>query len=128
MYSSLNMKFVRTILFICYYIFVATLGPSAFGQQNSDAYSDWQEAENQASRAHDAEEKARHEKDKWRLGDDASEAYYAAKIARRASDKIYQASQKGDPTAKQYADRARAAADRARADSDQARYYADLNN
>ncbi len=95
---------------------------------SSNAYSDWQEAENQASRAHNAEERARYDKDKWRRGDDASEAYYAAKSARNASDRVYNASRAGDPTGKQYAGRARAAADRAQADSDQARYYADSNN
>jgi hypothetical protein len=92
---------------------------------SSTAYSDWQESENQASRAHDAEERARYEKDKGNREEDASEAYYAANAARDASDRVYQASLNGDATAKQYADRARAAADRARANSDRARYYAD---
>ena len=95
---------------------------------SSNAYSDWQEAENQASRAHDAEERARYDKDKWRRGDDASEAYYAANSAQNASDKVYYASLNGDPTAKQYADKAKAAADRAREESNRARYYADSNN
>lgn len=88
-------------------------------------YSDWQAAENQASRAHNAEGKARYEKNKGYCESDASEAYYAANAARAASDRIYQASMNGDPKAKEYADRARAAADRARADADRARYYAD---
>jgi len=92
---------------------------------SSSAYSDWQEAENQASRAHDAESRASYSKEKWAKQDDASTAYYASEAARAASDRVYQASLAGDPTAKQYASKARAAADRARADSDQARYYAD---
>lgn len=95
---------------------------------SSTAYSDWQEAENQASKAHNAEEKARYEKDKWRSKDDASEAYYAANAARNASDRVYYASLKGDPTAREYVDRAKAAADRAHADSGRARYYADTKN
>lgn len=92
---------------------------------SSTAYSDYQQAENQAAKAHDAEERARYDKDKGNRESDASEAYYAANAARDASDRVYYASQDGDPTAQQYAAKARAAADRARADSDQARYYAD---
>ncbi len=95
---------------------------------SSTAYSDWQEAENQASKARDAEERARYDKDKGNRQSNASEAYYASEAARQASDRVYYASQNGDPTAKQYDDRARAAADRARADSDRARYYADTGN
>jgi hypothetical protein len=95
---------------------------------SSSTYSDYQEAENQASRAHDAEERAHYEKDKGIRQDDASQAYYAANAARDASDRVYQASLNGDATGKQYAGAARDAADRARADANQARYYADTDN
>ena len=100
-------------------------GINTNNQGSSSAYSDWQTAENQASRAYNAEEKARYDKDKWRRGEDANDAYYAAKAARNASDRVYQASVKGDPSAQQYADKARDAAERAKGDAERARYYAD---
>ncbi len=91
----------------------------------SSAASDCQEAENQASRAYNAEQRARYERNKGLRADDASEADYAASASRAASDRVYYASENGDPVAKKYAAKARAAADRARANADQARYYAD---
>ena len=95
---------------------------------SSTAYSNYQQAENQASIARNARERAHYDKDKGNRDGDASEAYYAANTANEASDRLYNASLNGDPTAKQYASQARAAADRARADADQARYYADASN
>lgn len=92
---------------------------------SSTAYSDWQRAENEAIRARNYGRTARYDKDKWARKNAADRAYYASNAARAASDRVYYASLNGDPTAKQYASKARDAADRAKADADRARYNAD---
>lgn len=94
---------------------------------SSEAYSNWQEAENQAVTARNYAGTARSDQDKWTRKDSASRANYAANAARAASDRVYQASLNGDQTAKQYAGRARDAADRARADADRADYDANAD-
>jgi len=97
--------------------------PKSFS--GSTAYSDWQRSENEAIRARNYASKARYDQNQWNRKDAASRANSAANSARYASDRVYQASLQGDPTAKQYASKARAAADRARADANRARYNAD---
>ncbi len=52
---------------------------------SSSAYSDWQKAENEASRAHNYAQKARYQEDRWARKDSASQANYAADAARYAS-------------------------------------------
>jgi hypothetical protein len=86
----------------------------------SNAYSQYQKAENEAKRAYNYAQTARTSNDKWIRKDSASKADYAARSARYASDAVYYAAQKGDPVAKQYQQRARYASDRARADAGRA--------
>jgi hypothetical protein len=99
--------------------------PPVRGGGSSNAYGNWQEAENQASRAYHYSQTARYNKNRGSRESAASSADYAARAARTASDKVYQASNNGDPTSQQYASKARAAADRARREANRARYNAD---
>jgi len=92
---------------------------NSFG--GSNAYSDWQRAENEANRAYHYSQTARYDKSEGNRRSAASSADYAARAGRAASDRVYYASNQGDPTAQQYASKARAAADRARANADRAR-------
>lgn len=87
-------------------------------------YSHYQRAENAATRAHSAANRARYDREKWSKKDAADEAYYAANDADAAADAAEASAASGDSQARGYANQARGAANRARADANRARYNA----
>ncbi len=104
-------------------------GPGAgAAQATSTAYSNYQQAENMATRARNAADRARYGSDKGSKQNAASEAYYDANDAEGAADRAYSASASGDSQARGYANLAREAANRAREDANRARYNADTSS
>ena len=94
------------------------------GSSGSQAYSYYQTAMNQSTKAHNYGQQARYNQDSWSRKNAASSAEYAATAAESAATSAYQASLSGDSNARGYASQARAAANRARADANRARYNA----
>lgn len=101
----------------------APSGGSSSG--SSAAYSNYQTAENEASKARNAANRARYDKDQWNRKNDASQAEYAANNANYAAQRAESAAYSGDAQARGYASQARQCANRARHDANQARYNAD---
>lgn len=99
--------------------------PTSNSQATSTAYQGYQRAQNMATRAHNAANRARYNQDKWVRKKAADEAYYDANDADASANRAYYASQSGDSQARGYANLARQAANRARADANRARYNAD---
>lgn len=96
------------------------------GAADSTAYSNYQTAENEATRARNAEQRVRYyDTDTWSRKNDASTAEYAANNANYAAQRAESAAYNGDSQARSYASLARAAANRARQSANQARYNAD---
>lgn len=92
----------------------------------STAYSNYQRAENEATKARNAAQRTRsYDKDQWHRKNSASQAEYAANNAYYAAQRAESAAYSGDSRARGYASQARAAANRARADANRARYNAD---
>ncbi len=92
----------------------------------SNAYSNYQRAENEATKARNAAQRTRlYDKDQWHRKNSASQAEYAANNANYAAQRAESAAYSGDSQARGYASQARAAANRARADANRARYNAD---
>ncbi|MBS1952644.1 MAG: hypothetical protein JST89_00515 [Cyanobacteria bacterium SZAS-4] len=92
----------------------------------STAYSNYQRAENEATKARNAAQRTRsYDKDQWHRKNSASQAEYAANNANYAAQRAESAAYSGDSQARGYASQARAAANRARADANRARYNAD---
>lgn len=102
-------------------------GPSAGSSQaTSTAYSNYQTAENESSKAYNYAQRVRYsDTDTWSRKDDASNAEYAAQNANYAAERAESAAYNGDSEARGYANLARQAANRARSNADQARYNAD---
>lgn len=108
-------------------------GSGSFSPPNSNAsnatstaYSNYQRAENEASKARNAAQRTRsYDKDQWHRKNSASQAEYAANNADYAAQRAESAAYSGDSQARGYASQARAAANRARADANRARYNAD---
>lgn len=84
-----------------------------------------QTANNQASRAYNACQRASYGSDKYARKSAADEAYYAAQSARYAANNATSAAAGGPSAANDAAAQARDAADRAQADADRARANAD---
>jgi hypothetical protein len=92
---------------------------------DSTAYSNYQTAENEASKARNAEQRVRYyDTETWSRKNDASTAEYAANNANYAAQRAESAAYNGDSQARGYASQARAAANRARQSANQARYNA----
>ena len=94
-------------------------------EATSTAYSNYQPAENEASKARNAANRARYDKDSWNRKNQASQAEYAANNANYAAQRAESAAYSGDSQARGYANLAREAANRARQDANRARYNAD---
>lgn len=92
---------------------------------DSTAYSSYQTAENEATKARNAEQRVRYyDTDTWSRKNDAETAEYAANNANYAAQRAENASYNGDSQARNYASMARAAANRARQSANEARYNA----
>jgi hypothetical protein len=102
----------------------APSGGSSAG--TSTAYTNYQTAENEATKARNAAQRVRYsDRDTWSRKNDASTAEYAANNANYAAQRAESAAYSGDSQARGYANLAREAANRARGDANQARYNAD---
>jgi len=93
--------------------------------KSSTAYSNYQRAVNEDSKARDYAERARYASSRYSAQEYASSAEYAANNAEYAADRAESAAYSGDSQAKGYASSARDAANRARENANRARYNAD---
>lgn len=91
----------------------------------STAYSNYQIAQNESTKAKNDANTARYNSSQWNRKDAASRAEYAANNANYAAQRAESAAYSGDSQARNYANLARQAANRARASANQARYNAD---
>lgn len=116
-------------------IFLEGGTPSSFGAApapsgnnsaaDSTAYSSYQTAENEATKARNSEQRVRYyDTDTWSRKNDAETAEYAANNANYAAQRAENAAYNGDSQARNYASMARAAANRARQSANEARYNA----
>lgn len=103
--------------------------PPSGGANNSaatsTAYSNYQTAQNESTKARNAADRVRgYDKGSWSKKDDAQQAEYAANNAEYAAQRAESAAYNGDSQAQGYARLAREAANRARGYANQARYNA----
>lgn len=100
-------------------------GPPQNSSSNStNAYYNYQTAENEATKARNYANTARYDKNKWNRKNAASQAEYAANNANYAAQRAESAAYSGDSKTRGYANLARQAANRARNNANQARYNA----
>ena len=99
---------------------------TASSTATSSAYSNYQTAENEATKSYNAAQRVRYyDKDTWHRKNDASQAEYAANNANYAAQRAQSAAYNGDSKSRGYANLARQAANKARYNANQARYNAD---
>lgn len=99
---------------------------TASSAKTGNAYSNYQAAVNEATKAHNAAQRVRnYDKETWNRKNDASQAEYAANNADYAAQRAESAAYSGDSQARGYANLARQAANRARNDANLARYNAE---